>query len=539
MRTETDILVIGSGIAGLSFALKASRYARVLIITKKQKADSNTNYAQGGIASVTSETDNFELHIKDTLECGAGLCHIDAVKQIVENGPKLIDELIRLGVNFSKSHGQLELGMEGGHSAERIVHAKDLTGREIERALLHQVSINKNITLVEHHFAIDLITEHNFIKKNRTSKSSACYGAYVYDEKNNLVKTICSKITLICSGGTGQVYMHTTNPAVATGDGIAMAYRSGCLIGDMEFVQFHPTSLFENPLEKREQSFLISEALRGEGAILRTKDGKTFMEKYDKRASLAPRDIVARAIDNEMKKHGDDYVYLDITHLSEKTIKEKFPNIYDKCLQIGINISKDFIPVVPAAHYMCGGIISDLNGKTSLNNLYVLGESAMTGVHGANRLASNSLLEALVFADKAAISCKMDLKNKIKSVNYGNIPDWDESGTENNEEWVLISQDKSEMKQLMSNYVGIVRSDLRLTRALRRIRLIKTEIERFYKKTKISTELLELRNMALISYLIIKCALLRKESRGLHYNTDYPNLSNKFLKDTIISNKII
>jgi L-aspartate oxidase len=541
---ETDILVIGSGIAGLSFAIKASAYAKVIIITKKEKTESNTNYAQGGIASVMSDSDNFGLHIKDTLECGAGLCHEDAVKQIVENGPKLIEELIRMGVDFSSSHGRLDLGKEGGHSRERIVHAKDLTGREIERALLHNVSINKNISILEHHTAIDLITEHNFTRnKNAGAKNTpgnrSCYGAYVYDEKNNHIKTICSKLTLICSGGAGQVYLHTTNPAVATGDGIAMAYRSGCIIGNMEFVQFHPTSLYENPLEEKEQSFLISEALRGAGAVLRTKDGKTFMEKYDKRASLAPRDIAARAIDSEMKKNGDEYVFLDITMLSEKTISEKFPNIYKKCLDIGINLSKDYIPVVPAAHYMCGGIVTDLNGTTSVYNLYALGESAMTGVHGANRLASNSLLEALVFADKASISCKLDLKNKIKDVNYVNIPDWDESGTENNEEWILISQDRSEIKQVMSNYVGIVRSNLRLNRALDRIKLIKGEIEKFYKKTRVSRELLELRNMALISYMIIKSALMRKESRGLHYSTDYPKLNNKYLRDTLISNKAI
>lgn len=537
MRLKTDILVIGSGIAGLSFALKAAKYSKVLIVTKKDRAESNTNYAQGGIATVTSPDDTYALHIKDTLEAGAGLCHLDAVEQIVTNGPKLINELIELGVNFSREQGKLDLGREGGHSRQRIVHAKDLTGREIERALLHNLTINPNITVLEHHTAIDLITEHNI--KGKVGKNISCYGAYAFDEMNNEIYTILSKQTVICTGGIGQVYLHTTNPAIATGDGIAIAYRSGSLIGDMEFVQFHPTSLYENRLDNTDQqSFLISEALRGAGAILKTRSGEEFMHKYDSRGSLAPRDIVARAIDSEMKKHGDDYVYLDITKLGEAKIKNKFPYIYKKCLSIGINIAKHMIPVVPAAHYSCGGVVSDLNGKTSINRLFVLGEASMTGVHGANRLASNSLLEALVFADKAARVCKAEVKG-IKIDKDSVIPDWDASGTENTEEWILISQNKHEIKQIMSNYVGIVRSNLRLHRALRRIKLIRSEIETFYKKTKITRELLELRNMALISYLIIRSALMRKESRGLHYSTDYPETKNSYLKDTIISNKTV
>lgn len=539
MNHNTDILVIGSGIAGLSFALKAAKYARVTIITKKEKAESNTNYAQGGIASVMSTEDNFKLHIADTLECGAGLCHIDAVEQIVREGPKLINELMTLGVEFSKNRGKLDLGKEGGHSRSRIVHAKDLTGKEVEHALLHNVSINKNIRLFEHHTAVELITEHHLNKKTAfNGKHVNCFGAYVLDEQKNKIFITSSKLTIICSGGIGQVYLHTTNPEIATGDGIAMAFRSGCKIANMEFVQFHPTSLYEPESTKKSQAFLISEALRGAGGVLRTKNGKTFMEKYDKRKSLAPRDIVARAIDSEMKRYGDEFVFLDAAHIGKKTLTDEFPNIYNKCLQIGLDISKDYIPVVPAAHYICGGIVSDLNGRTTLNNLYVLGESAMTGVHGANRLASNSLLEALVFADRASIDCQKYFtgKNKTKSIK---IPDWDVSGTVNSEEWVLISQNKAEIKQIMSNYVGIVRSDLRLNRALRRIELIKNELENFYKKTKVNRELIELRNMALISYLIIKSALKRKESRGLHYNTDYPLSSNKFLKDTIITNKVI
>jgi len=540
LKLKTDILVIGSGIAGLSFALKASKYAKVLIITKKEKAESNTNYAQGGVASVMSADDNFELHIADTLEAGAGLCHLDAVTEIVEKGPELINELIRLGVDFSKHEGVLDLGREGGHSKKRIVHSKDLTGKAIEKALLYNIAINKNITLFEHHTAVDLITEHNLKgKKKKSLKKRHCFGAYVYDEKRKKVLTIGSKLTVICSGGIGQVYLHTTNPSIATGDGIAMAYRSGCIIGDMEFVQFHPTSLFQLHHNDSSQAFLITEALRGAGAILKTKDGKTFMEKYDKRASLAPRDIVARAIDKEMKKRGDNYVFLDATQIKKELLKEKFPNIYKVCLAEGIDITKDFIPVVPAAHYICGGVVTDLNGRSSLGNLYVLGESAMTGVHGANRLASNSLLEALVFADTASVSCKKDLKENEYPVTVKDIPEWDISGTENSEEWVLVSQDKVEIKHLMSNYVGIVRSNLRLHRALGRINYIRKEIEDYYKKTTITRELLELRNIALVSYIIIRSALMRKESRGLHFSTDYPKLNKKYLKDTIISNKIV
>ncbi len=535
MGYKTDILVLGSGIAGLWFAINAAKYAKVIIATKKEKAESNTNYAQGGIASVMSKEDNFELHIKDTLDCGAGLCHYDAVKQIVEEGPSLINELIRKGTEFSTAGNQLDLGKEGGHSRKRIVHSKDLTGKEIERALLQQAANNKNIKLIEHHTEIELITEHH-IKKDKRPQQPHCFGAYVFDEMKNKIYPVISDLTVICTGGIGQVYQHTTNPEIATGDGIAMAYRSGCAIGNMEFVQFHPTSLYEKNRDEKSQAFLISEALRGAGGVLRTRDGKTFMHKYDKRESLAPRDIVARAIDYEMKKHGDEFVYLDATKIPAKTLKTKFPHIYKKCMEYRINIAKDFIPVVPAAHYICGGIVSSLNGKTNLNNLFVLGESAMTGVHGANRLASNSLLEALVFADKASITCKDELRTaKLSNKKFKlNIPEWDDSGTINAEEWVLISQNKNEIKETMSNYVGIVRSDLRLTRALRRISLIKNEIEEFYKKTKVSRELIELRNMALISYLIIKSALLRKESRGLHYNTNFPETKKKFQKDTII-----
>jgi len=540
LRLNTDILVVGSGIAGLSFALKASRYASIVIITKKEKAESNTNYAQGGVASVMSGNDNFELHMNDTLEAGAGLCHKGAVEEIVKHGPSLVQELIRLGVEFSKHDGKLDLGKEGGHSRNRIVHAKDLTGREIERALLHHVSVNKKIKLLEHHTAVELITEHHFKPKNRVNnRKISCYGAYIFDELKNKIHTIQSKLTVICSGGIGQVYLHTTNPEIATGDGIAMAFRSGCKIGNMEFVQFHPTSLYEADRDKKSQAFLISEALRGAGGMLRNKRGELFMKKYHPLGALAPRDVVARVIDSELKKHGDEYVYLDMTNVGKKTVQTRFPYIFRKCLEVGVDISNDFIPVVPAAHYICGGIVTDPNGNTSIGNLYALGESAMTGVHGANRLASNSLLEALVFADKASIDCEKFFVIKTAKQKKFEIPDWDDSGTVNAEEWVLTSQNKLETKQIMSNYVGIVRSELRLHRALRRINLIMSEIENFYKKTKVNRELLELRNMALISYLITRSALLRKESRGLHYNTDYPYSLEKYLKDTIITNRVI
>ena len=533
MPVKTDILVIGSGIAGLTFALKAAKFAKVLIITKKEQAESNTNYAQGGIASVVSPGDSFKSHIHDTLECGAGLCRLSAVQQIVKNGPLLINDLIRFGVNFSIEKGRLDLGREGGHSANRIIHSKDSTGKEIERALLHKVSTNKNIRIFEHHTAVEFITEHH-LKRGR-SKSRNCYGAYVYDEIQDKVFPVSASLTVICTGGIGQVYLHTTNPSIATGDGIAMAYRSGCVIGDMEFVQFHPTSLFEPKNGNTSaHSFLISEAMRGAGAKLRTIKGSFFMNKYDVRAELAPRDIVARAIDNEMKKSGSNYVYLDITELGKAKLKRKFPLIYNKCKEIGIDISKEYIPVVPAAHYICGGIACDLNGKTTINRLFVLGESAMTGVHGANRLASNSLLEAVVYADKAADKCKTELSKYWKR-KITDIPEWDDSGTVNMAEWILISENRNEIRQIMSNYVGIVRNNQRLKRALKRIELVRKEIEEFYKHTKVNRNLLELRNMALISYLITKSAITRKESRGLHYNVDYPYKSNRYNKDTIIS----
>lgn len=550
----TDYLIVGSGIAGLSLALKLSEFGKVVIITKKQKAESNTNYAQGGIAAVIDKNDNFELHIKDTLECGAGLCKPGAVKKIVTEGPERIRELIEIGASFTKDHGELVLGREGGHSRNRIIHSNDLTGKEIERALLLKISKNRNIEIFEYYFAIDILTEKN-LKRKSSRIGKKCYGIYALNVKTSKVEKIIAGKTIIATGGAGQVYLHTTNPAIATGDGIAMGYRAGCRIGNMEFIQFHPTSLYEPEIsDTSSQVFLISEAVRGAGAVLKTIKGKEFMQKYDRRKSLAPRDIVARAIDNEMKKSGDPYVCLDLKNIGAERIKKEFPNIYKYCLSKGIDITNQMIPVVPAAHYSCGGIITDLHGKTNVEDLYASGEVTMTGVHGANRLASNSLLEAMVFSNAIyeSIAVSILTKKDGKSVNgklkrenekrekilrqyYNSIYNWNEDGTENTEEWILISHNKKEIKEIMSDYVGIVRNTIRLERALRRVKMMKDEIKDFYKKTKVSVELLELRNLVTVAYLIIESAKLRKESRGLHYMLDYPKRDDKnFLKDTVL-----
>ncbi|MFA5012557.1 MAG: L-aspartate oxidase [Ignavibacteria bacterium] len=548
----TDFLIVGSGIGGLSLALKLSTLGKVLIVTKKRKAESNTNYAQGGIASVLADDDNFELHIQDTMSCGGDLCHLDAVEKIVKEGPTRIYELLDLGVKFTQENGRLLLGKEGGHTKSRIVHARDLTGKEIERALLHEVSINKNIEVLEYHFAIDLLTKRN-LKKNKEElgkryrhtrknrEKNACYGVYAYNIKRKKVEKIVSRNTILATGGLGQVYLHTTNPAIATGDGFAMGYRAGCVVENMEFVQFHPTSLYEKEIDDDTQVFLISEAVRGAGAVLRTRDGKEFMHKYDKRKSLAPRDIVARAIDNEMKKSGDKFVYLDTKPIGAEKVKQHFPNIYKTCLTKGIDITKEMIPVVPAAHYACGGITTDLNGRTSLKNLFACGEVTMTGVHGANRLASNSLLEAVVFSDAIykfikkninAIYSKSKNGNGIRKL-HKEILDWNEKGTINADEWVLISHDKREIKELMNDYVGIVRNTVRLQRAFRRIKMLRNEIKDYYRRTKVTVEILELRNLVLVAYMIIESAIKRKESRGLHYMLDYPERNDKeFKKDT-------
>ncbi len=538
MELKTDVLIIGSGIAGLFSALKIAESANVIVVTKKNKSESNTNYAQGGIASVISKSDSFEKHVKDTLIAGAGLCNKRHVEIMVKEGPQRIYDLVEIGTNFTKKNGEFDLVREGGHSMARILHAADLTGKEIERALIETVNQHKNINVIENSSAIDLLTEHN-IKKLRSSKleNRNCWGAYILDSDKNKVVKISSKATLLATGGLGQVYQHTTNPYIATGDGFAMAYRAGAKLGNMEFIQFHPTSLYseKKSIGSSSPSFLISEAVRGFGGILRTKDGNTFMEKYDERKELAPRDIVARAIDNELKKRGDDFVYLDITHKNKDDILEHFPHIYNNCLKVGIDITKDFIPVVPAAHYACGGVIVDEFARTSLKGLYACGEVSMTGVHGANRLASNSLLEAVVFAFRASINLKEFLANYNNEI--PSIPDWDDSGVLSSDEKVLITHSIKEIKQIMWDYVGIVRSNLRLERASRRIHNIFIESEDLYKKTKIFEDILELRNLTTCAHAIIKSAKMRKESRGLHYTLDYPKtLPDYEAEDTILQN---
>ncbi|MCE1188084.1 MAG: L-aspartate oxidase [Ignavibacteria bacterium] len=523
MEIKTDILVLGSGIAGLYATMHLAKYANVVLITKKAKTDSNTNYAQGGIASVFADNDSYESHIQDTLVAGAGLCDRASVEILVNEGPEHIKELIRIGTRFTMKENGLALAKEGGHSFSRIVHAQDLTGREVERALIEHVSKLSNVTILENHLAIDLITEHNIKKlKDRPIDSRHCWGAYVLDITESKVLKIISKATVISTGGLGQVYQHTTNPSIATGDGFAIAFRAGATLGNMEFIQFHPTSLYQGGnSEGEEQAFLISEAVRGFGGILRTIDGERFMSRYDSRLELAPRDIVARAIDSELKKRGDEFVYLDVTNKSAEAIKDHFPNIYTKCLSRGIDITKEMIPVVPAAHYACGGIVVDHHGKTSLTGLFASGEVTMTGVHGANRLASNSLLEALVFSARAAQGVATYLQNVEKHPTE--IPDWDDSGTLSADEKVLISHSQKELKQLMWDYVGIVRSNLRLDFASRRISNLYQEVEDFYKKTKVFPSLLELRNLITCSHLIVKSGLMRTENRGLHYSLDYVN----------------
>ncbi len=525
MRLTTDVLVLGSGIAGLSYALKVAETYKVIIITKDQAIETSTRYAQGGIAAVMYDPDTYDKHIHDTMIAGDDLSDPNIVKITISESTDRVKELIEWGVDFDKQPGgKYDLAKEGGHSEYRVLHHKDTTGLEIQEKLYIAAKSHPNITILEQHFAIEIITQHHLgLEVNRRSNDITCYGAYVLNPISGRVDTVLSLVTMVSTGGAGHAYYNTTNPKVSTGDGIAMVYRAKGHVRGMEFVQFHPTALF-NPNEK--PSFLITEALRGAGAILKDFQGNEFMHKYDSRGSLASRDIVARAIDNEMKISGEDHVYLDARHIPQDIIIMHFPNIYAKCLQIGINLTKDLIPVVPAAHYICGGIQTNEWGETGIENLYASGECASTGLHGANRLASNSLLESLVFSHRAALKTN----NSINNIHLNHeIPDWNDEGTVLNEEMILITQTKKELQNIMSNYVGIVRSNLRLNRALKRLETIYRETEELYIQSIVTQEICELRNLIQIGYIIIKQAMDRKESRGLHFNIDYPKIDRNKL----------
>jgi len=539
MKDNWDFLVIGSGVAGLTFALKVAEFGSVAVITKEGVMDSNTSLAQGGIASVFGELDSFDLHIQDTLASGDGLCNREVVEMVVKNGPERIRDLIQLGVHFNLEDEEapagtplrLDLGREGGHSKKRIVHAEDMTGRELERVLVEHVKKHPNIVLFENHIAIDLITRSTRMQRGMvtTAHEDICCGVYVLDQQNNQVKTLRGQITLLATGGTGKVYLYTSNPDIATGDGIAMGYRAGATLANLEFVQFHPTCLY-HPNAK---NFLISEAVRGDGGILVDNAGIPFMHKYDPQKDLACRDVVARAIDTELKKSGADSVFLDISHKHSSFIKKRFPNIYRRCLKLGIDMTVEPIPVVPAAHYMCGGIATDTEGRTDIKRLYALGETACTGLHGANRLASNSLIEALVYAHNAARQAVRELKREDTEL-ISPLPEWDEVGTTDSDEGIMVAHNWDEIRRLMWNYVGIVRSNKRLARASRRIDIIQKEIQEYYWNFKVAPDLIELRNIATVAELIIKCATYRKESRGLHYNIEYPQKhDSRWLKDTL------
>ncbi len=514
---KTDFLVIGSGIAGLYYALKAADFGKVTILTKASLLENTTRYAQGGIAAVVRSPDSVEKHVEDTILCGKGLCDEKIVRMVISEGPKRINDLINIGTRFDKSpSGDYDLGREGGHSENRVLHYKDSTGQEIIRALVQAVKDHPEIEIFEKQFVVEIITQHHLgkkVKKNTTGIE--CYGAYVLDPGSGQINTFLSRVTLMATGGIGVAYQTTTNPDIVTGDGIAMVYRAKGVVENMEFVQFHPTSLYD-PLET--PSFLITEALRGFGGVLRNSKEQEFMKKYDDRGSLAPRDVVARAIDNEMKLSGEDYVYLDCRHIDKAALKRNFPNIYRKCRSAGIDITKEMIPVVPAAHYICGGIKTDEHGRSTINRLYAAGECASTGMHGANRMASNSLLEAAVFANRAAQHSAKTFQNYKHCLE---VPPWDTEGTVLNEEMVLITQSLKEVQGIMSNYVGIVRSNLRLERALKRLNLLYQETEELYIKSILTPKLCELRNVINVAYLIIKMAINRKESRGLHYSLDY------------------
>jgi L-aspartate oxidase len=518
---ETDYLVLGSGIAGLSFALEAAAHGRVIVATKRAPEESNTNYAQGGIAAVLDPADSIDAHVRDTLTVGEGLCHRDIVELCVREGPEAVRWLIsRAGVEFDRNGaGELELAREGGHSARRVAHHKDTSGREIERGLLAAARAHERITMLDSHMAVDLL------QLAKYGGPDACFGAYVLDEKSGEVKTIVARATIIATGGAGKVYLYTTNPDVASGDGVAMAYRAGAAVGNMEFFQFHPTCLY-HPQAK---NFLISEALRGEGGVLKLRSGEPFMERYHAMKSLAPRDVVARAIDSELKRTGDDCVFLDMTALDPQFLVERFPAIHARCLQFGIDMRKQQIPVVPAAHYSCGGVVTDDRGRTNVRNLYAVGEVAMTGLHGACRLASNSLLEGVVLGRRAAADVR-----ELESLRPTQVAPWYPGSASPSDEAVVISQNWDEVRRLMWNYVGIVRTDKRLERARRRIELIRSEIREYYWNFRVTGDLLELRNLALVAHLVIECAFRRHESRGLHFNADYPQKDERWAKDTIL-----